>query len=103
MRTNHRILGMESHIAYGVCFILPFIAIIALLVDRRLDRENHQFMWEAVLGWLAAFVLGAATFFIGYALAWVVHAIMIFIGVLNLTGQVTHLPLLHIPAEKIAR
>ena len=98
MNTNHKILGMDSHIAYGVCFILPIVAVIALIVDREMTRENKQFMWEAVLGWIAAFILGALTFFIKNALAYVVHIIMIFIGVLNLLGHITHLPFI----EKLA-
>lgn len=94
---------MHSHFAYGICFILPILAIVVLIVDRRLDRENKLFMWEAILGWAAAFVLGALTFFIGHALAWVVHGIMILIGILNIIGYVTHLPFVDALAAKIVR
>ncbi len=93
MNTNHRILGMHSNVAYGVCFILPVLAIVVLIVDRQLGVENKRFMWEAIIGWAAAFILGALTFFIGHALAYVVHAVMIFVGVLCILGHVTHLPL----------
>ena len=103
MNTNHKILGMESNIAYGVCFILPIVAVIALIVDREMSSENKQFMWEAVLGWIAAFILGALTFFIKNALAYVVHLIMIFIGVLNLIGNITHLPFIDKVAAKIVK
>lgn|GEM_PF-3255373 len=103
MSTNHRILGMESHIAYGVCFILPFLAIFVLIFDRLLSRENKQFMWEALIGWAAAFVLGAISFFMGHALAYVMHAVMIFIGILNIIGHVTHLPFADKLAAKIIK
>ena len=103
MNTNHRILGMESHIAYGVCFILPIVALAALLVDRDMERENKLFMWEALIGWAAAFVGGALTFFIAHILAWIIHAVMIFFGVLNLTGRVTHLPFADKLAEMIVK
>ena len=94
---------MDRHIAYGVCFIVPLLAVIVLLIDRQLNSENKQFMWEAVLGWIAAFILGAVTFFISYALAWVVHAIMIFIGILNIIGHVTHLPFIDGLAAKLVK
>ena len=103
MYDNHKIFGMKSNMAYGVCFILPPIALIALIVDRRMNKENRQFMWEAVLGWLAAFIFGALTFFMHHALAWVVHAIMIFIGIINLTGNITHLPFVSVVAEKLVK
>ncbi len=103
MNDNHKIFGMKSSLAYGVCFILPFIAVIALIVDRKMNRENKVFMWEAVLGWAAAFVLGALSFFMHHALAWVVHAIMIFIGIINLTGNITHLPFVSLLADKIVK
>ena len=101
--SNHRILGMFSHIAYGVCFIFPPLAIVVLLVDKELSHENKQFMWEALIGWAVAIVLGALTFFMWHILAWVMHAILIFIGVLNLTGHVTHLPFADRLADRIAR
>lgn len=103
MKDNHRIFGMKDNLAYGVCFILPLIAVIALIFDRKLNRENKVFMWEAVLGWAAAFVLGALSFFMYYALAWVVHAIMIFIGIINIAGNITHLPFVSVLAEKIVK
>ena len=103
MSTNHRILGMENHVAYGVCFILPFLAIIVLIIDKQLSRENKQFMWEAILGWIAAFILGALTFFISHALAWVVHAIMIIIGLVNIFSHEMHLPFLDGLAAKIVK
>ena len=103
MYDNHKIFGMKSSMAYGVCFILPPVALLALVLDRRINRENRLFMWEAVLGWICAFILGALTFFMHHALAWVVHAIMIFIGIINLTGNITHLPFLSVPAEKLVK
>ncbi len=103
MYDNHKIFGMKSSMAYGVCFILPPIAVLALILDRRMNRENRQFMWEAVLGWACAFILGALSFFMYYALAWVAHAIMVFIGIINLTGNITHLPFLSVPAGKLAK
>lgn len=103
MRDNHKIFGMKSNIAYGVCFILPPVAVAALIADRKLNSENKRFMWEAVIGWIAAFILGALTFFMHHALAWVVHAILIFIGVLNLVGYVTHLPFASLLAEKMVK
>ncbi|MBR3383509.1 MAG: hypothetical protein IKG85_10815 [Clostridia bacterium] len=103
MYDNHKIFGMKDSMAYGVCFILPIVAVIALIVDRNLNRENRIFMWEAVFGWVAAFVLGAASFFMHHALAWVVHAIMIFIGIINLTGNITHLPFVSALAEKLVK
>lgn len=103
MNDNHKIFGMKSSMAYGVCFILPIVAVIALIVDRNMNRENKLFMWEAVLGWAAAFILGALSFFMSHALAWIVHAIMIFIGIINLTGNETHLPFVSVLAEKIVK
>ena len=103
MQDNHKIFGMKNNVAYGVCFILPIVAVLALNLDRGMNRENRVFMWEAVLGWAAAFILGALTFFCHHALAWVVHAIMIFIGVINLLGNETHLPFVSILAEKLVR
>ena len=103
MRDNHKIFGMKSNVAYGVCFILPPVAVAALIADRKLNTENKQFMWEAVIGWAAAIILGALSFFMHYALAWVVHAILIFIGILNLAGNVTHLPFASLLAEKIVK
>lgn len=103
MQDNHKIFGMKNNVAYGVCFILPIVAVLALILDRGMNRENRVFMWEAVLGWAAAFILGALTFFCHHALAWVVHVIMIFIGVINLLGNETHLPFVSILAEKLVR
>ena len=60
-------------------------------------------MCEAVIGMVASIVLGLLTFFIHYALAYVVWAIMIFFGVLNLTGRITHLPFVSVLAEKIVK
>ena len=96
--SNHRILGMDSHVAYGVCFIIPILAIVVLLIDRALTRENKQFMWEALIGLVAAIILGLITFFMHHALGYVLYAIMLFIGILNLTGHITHLPF----ADKLA-
>lgn len=103
MFDNHKIFGMRSNIAYGVCFILPIVAVLALIIDRGMNRENKQFMWEAVFGWVAAIVLGALSFFMKYALAWVVHAVMIFFGILNIAGNVTHLPFVSALAEKVVK
>ena len=100
---NHKIFGMRSNIAYGVCFILPIVAVAALIFDRNLNRENKQFMWEAVFGWLAAFILGALSFFMKNALAYVVHAVMVFFGILNIAGSVTHLPFVSVLAEKLVK
>ena len=100
MNDNHRILGMERNIAYGVCFIFPILAVVVLIVDRELNTENKQFMAEAILGMLAAIVLGIATFFLKHALGWVVWSIMIFIGLLNLTGNTTHLPFISSLVER---
>lgn len=103
MLDNHKIFGMKRSMAYGICFILPPIAVLALIFDRRMNRENKQFMWEAVLGWICAFILGALSFFMYHALAWVVHALMILIGIINLTGNIVHLPFLSVPAEKLVK
>lgn len=103
MFSNHKIFGMKSNVAYGVCFILPIVAVLALIIDRSLTRENKQFMWEAVMGMAAAIILGLLTFFLYYALAYVVWAIMIFFGVLNLIGNVTHLPFVSALAEKLVK
>lgn len=103
MFTNHKILGMKTNIAYGVCFIVPILSLVVLLTDKALTRENKQFMCEAVMGMITAIVLGLLSFFMHYALAYVVWAIMIFFGVLNLTGRITHLPFLSALAEKIVK
>lgn len=101
MSTNHRILGMHSNIAYGVCFIIPILAIIVLLIDRSLSKENKQFMWEAILGMAAAIILGFATFFIKGALGWIVFAVMVIFGIINIFGSETHLPFVDRFAAKI--
>ena len=102
MNDNHKIFGMKDNIAYGVCFIVPIVAVIALIVDRAMNMENKQFMWEAVLGMAAAIILGLLPFFIRGALGYVVWLIMIFIGILNLFVSITHLPFISVIAEKIA-
>ena len=94
---------MKSNVAYGVCFILPVIAVAALIFDRGMTKENRVFMWEAVIGWACAFILGALTFFFHNALAWVVHIIMVFIGIINLLGNETHLPFIQVLAEKLVK
>ena len=101
--SNHKILGMDNHVAYGVCFIVPILAIVALIADRQMTKENKQFMWEAVIGLVAAILLGLITFFMRHALGYVMYAIMLFIGVLNLIGHITHLPFADRLAEIIAR
>ncbi|MBO6060643.1 MAG: hypothetical protein J6P98_00810 [Clostridia bacterium] len=103
MSDNHKIFGMRSNVAYGVCFILPIVAVLALIIDRGMNRENKQFMWEAVLGLVAAILLGALTFFMKYALGWVVYAVMIFFGFLNIFGGATHLPFVSVLAGKIVK
>ena len=100
MNDNHKIFGMKDNIAYGVCFIVPIVAVIALIVDRAMNMENKQFMWEAVLGMAAAIILGLLTFFIRGALGYVVWLIMIFIGILNLFVSITHLPFISVIAER---
>lgn len=103
MFSNHKIFGMKANVAYGVCFIVPIVAVFALIFDRAMTRENKQFMWEAVFGMAAAIILGLLTFFLYYALAYVVWAIMIFFGVLNLIGNTTHLPFVSYLADKIVK
>lgn len=103
MNDNHKIFGMKNNIAYGVCFIVPVVAILALILDRGLNRENKQFMWEAVMGLAAALILGLLTFFLHHALGWVVWVIMVFFGVLNIAGNVTHLPFVSVLAEKLVK
>lgn len=103
MNDNHKIFGMRNNIAYGVCFICPIVAILALVLDKGMNRENKQFMWEAVLGLAAALILGLLTFFLHHALGWVVWVIMVFFGVLNLAGSVTQLPFVSVLAEKLVK
>jgi predicted membrane-bound dolichyl-phosphate-mannose-protein mannosyltransferase len=103
MKDNHKIFGMKSNVAYGVCFIIPFVAVFALILDRGMNRENRVFMWEAVIGWAIAIILGAITYKLGCALGWVIYAIMIFIGVINLLGNETHLPFISVLAEKLVK
>ncbi len=100
---NHKILGMDDHVAYGVCFIVPILAIAALITDRKMTNENKQFMWEAIIGLVAAILLGLLTFFMKHALGYVMYAIMLFIGVLNLVGHITHLPFADRLAEVLSR
>lgn len=103
MNDNHKIFGMKSNVAYGVCFIVPLLAIAALIADRRMNKENKQFMWEAVLGLAVVIILGALTFFMRHALGWAAYAIMVFIGIINLIGNETHLPFLSVLAEKLVK
>ncbi|MBO4849093.1 MAG: hypothetical protein J5586_08075 [Clostridia bacterium] len=102
MNDNHKIFGMKDNIAYGVCFIVPVVAVLALILDRGMNNENKQFMWEAVLGMIACVILGLLTFFLRGALGYVAYLIMVFIGVLNLFVSITHLPFISVVAEKIA-
>ncbi|MCR5808342.1 MAG: hypothetical protein K6G56_02140 [Clostridiales bacterium] len=103
MNDNHKILGMERNVAYGLCFIFPLLAVVAFIADRNMNTENKQFMCEAILGMLCAIVLGALTFFLKGALGYVVWLIMIFIGVINLTGNITHLPFISALVERYVR
>ncbi len=107
MESNHKILGMENNIAYGLCYLIPIISIVVLATDKELTRDNKLRMWESIIGviaYVALYVIAAILFFVP-VLPWIIDVFaylvtiyIVVVAILNFVGKDTHV----LVADKLA-
>nr|MDD6335451.1 hypothetical protein [bacterium] len=54
IQDGRKIMGLDKNIAMGLSYLIPLIALIAVLTDKGLDTDEKAMLWSSVFNAIAA-------------------------------------------------